>query len=70
MSRTLVVGQSWGAVLEVLKHEMAHQYVHEILARTDETCGMPEARGSMPSRSHTSRNAGPCAVSSVRARIS
>jgi Protein of unknown function (DUF2786)/SprT-like family len=27
--------QSWGVVLEVLKHEMAHQYVHEVL-REDE----------------------------------
>ena len=44
MSRTLVVGQSWGAVLEVLKHEMAHQYVHEILGRTDETAHGPAFR--------------------------
>jgi hypothetical protein len=27
--------ESWGVVLEVLKHEMAHQYVHEVL-REDE----------------------------------
>lgn len=44
MSRSLVVGQPWGSVLEVLKHEMAHQYVHEILGRTDETAHGPAFR--------------------------
>jgi predicted SprT family Zn-dependent metalloprotease len=28
---------SWGRLVEVLKHEMAHQYVHEVLGATDET---------------------------------
>ena len=37
LSEALVREKSWGVVLEVLKHEMAHQYVHEILGRTDET---------------------------------
>ena len=27
----------WGAVIEVLKHEMAHQYVHEVLGETEQT---------------------------------
>ncbi|MDB4977778.1 MAG: hypothetical protein JWN48_6119 [Myxococcaceae bacterium] len=27
----LAAAESWGVVLEVLKHEMAHQYVHEVL---------------------------------------
>lgn len=27
--------ESWGVVLEVLKHEMAHQYVHEVLHETE-----------------------------------
>jgi hypothetical protein len=31
ISRPLVVEQPWATVVEVLKHEMAHQYVHEIL---------------------------------------
>ena len=35
VSRTLLSAQPWGVVLEVLKHEMAHQYVYEIL-RADE----------------------------------
>ena len=30
VSRPFVLGTPWGSVLEVLKHEMAHQYVHEI----------------------------------------
>jgi predicted SprT family Zn-dependent metalloprotease len=37
ISRPLVVEQPWGAVVEVLKHEMAHQYVHEVLRETDES---------------------------------
>jgi len=35
--------ESWGVVLEVLKHEMAHQYVHEIL-REDEAPHGPAFR--------------------------
>ncbi|MEQ9318206.1 MAG: DUF2786 domain-containing protein, partial [Polyangiaceae bacterium] len=31
LSRSLVMGHSWGAVVEVLKHELAHQYAHEVL---------------------------------------
>ncbi len=37
ISRALVLGHSWGAVVEVLKHEMAHQYAHEVLGAVDET---------------------------------
>jgi hypothetical protein len=36
ISRSLVVEQPWGAVLEVLKHEMAHQYVCEVLRETSQ----------------------------------
>jgi len=36
LSRPLLLGRPWAMVLEVLKHEMAHQYVHEVLGRTDE----------------------------------
>lgn len=31
LAEDLVMSRPWGVVLEVLKHEMAHQYVHEIL---------------------------------------
>jgi Protein of unknown function (DUF2786)/SprT-like family len=35
---------SWGAVVEVLKHEMAHQYVDEVLGNSDETAHGPAFR--------------------------
>jgi hypothetical protein len=35
LSRPLVLEQPWGVVLEVLKHEMAHQYVCEVLGETE-----------------------------------
>jgi len=37
ISRPLVLEKPWGAVVEVLKHEMAHQYVHEVLGETEQT---------------------------------
>ena len=36
ISATLINGYSWDAVINVLKHEMAHQYVHEIMGRAEE----------------------------------
>jgi predicted SprT family Zn-dependent metalloprotease len=36
MSRPFVLEHPWGAVIEVLKHEMAHQYVHEVLREESE----------------------------------
>jgi hypothetical protein len=30
IARSLVLDKPWGVVVEVLKHEMAHQYVHEV----------------------------------------
>jgi hypothetical protein len=41
LSRKLVFEQSWGVVREVLKHEMAHQYVDEHLGIQDETAHGP-----------------------------
>jgi hypothetical protein len=37
ISRPLVIAHPWGAVVEVLKHEMAHQYVDEVLKVNDES---------------------------------
>ena len=37
IARRLVLGQPWGVVVEVLKHEVAHQYVHEVLCALGET---------------------------------
>jgi hypothetical protein len=44
LSRPLVLEQPWGVVVEVLKHEMAHQYVREVLGETDETAHGPRFR--------------------------
>ena len=44
LSREFVLASSWGAVVEVLKHEMAHQYAHEVLKATDETAHGPAFR--------------------------
>jgi len=44
LSRPLVLEQPWGVVIEVLKHEMAHQYVTEILGEVGETAHGPRFR--------------------------
>jgi hypothetical protein len=36
LNRRLITDHSWDVVLEVLKHEMAHQYVAEVLGRQDD----------------------------------
>lgn len=43
-SRAFVEKQPWGVVVEVLKHEMAHQYAHEVLGAVDETAHGPAFR--------------------------
>lgn len=37
LSRTLLVAHGWGILVEVLKHEMAHQFVDEVLGHGDES---------------------------------
>jgi predicted SprT family Zn-dependent metalloprotease len=44
IARKLVLEHPWGVVIEVLKHEMAHQYVHEALGVVDETAHGPAFR--------------------------
>ena len=44
ISLPLVIEKPWGVVVEVLKHEMAHQYVHEILRETGEAPHGPAFR--------------------------
>jgi hypothetical protein len=44
LSRRLLVEMSWGALVEVLKHEMAHQYVDEVLGASDESAHGPAFR--------------------------
>jgi hypothetical protein len=41
LSRALVFREPWGVVREVLKHELAHQYVDEVLGVHDETAHGP-----------------------------
>lgn len=41
VSRVLVLERPWTEVVEVLKHEMAHQFVHEVLGVLDETAHGP-----------------------------
>lgn len=41
LSRALVWEQPWGVVLEVLKHEVAHQFVDQVLQAHDETAHGP-----------------------------
>jgi predicted SprT family Zn-dependent metalloprotease len=44
MSRPLLLEQPWGVVIEVLKHEMAHQFVWEVLGAGDEAPHGPSFR--------------------------
>ena len=44
LQRAMVRARPWGVTLEVLKHEMAHQYVHEALGETGETAHGPAFR--------------------------
>jgi len=44
LSRPFVLASPWGSVVEVLKHELAHQYAHEVLGAVDETAHGPAFR--------------------------
>lgn len=44
VTRALALGHPWATLVEVLKHEMAHQYVHEHLGVTDEPAHGPRFR--------------------------
>ena len=37
ISEQLILDRGFGAAIEVLKHEMAHQFVHEVLTDADES---------------------------------
>ncbi|HKU41408.1 MAG TPA: DUF2786 domain-containing protein [Polyangiales bacterium] len=41
LSSALISEHAWGVVLEVLKHEMAHQFVAEVLGETEESSHGP-----------------------------
>lgn len=44
LSRALVLEKGWGVLIEVLKHEMAHQYVDEVLGQSEEAAHGPAFR--------------------------
>lgn len=44
LSRAMTIERPWAVTLEVLKHEMAHQYVDEVLGVVDETSHGPRFR--------------------------
>ena len=58
LSRALLLEHGWGALVEVLKHEMAHQYVDEVLGAPDETSHGPAFRKVCEERGFDSRAAG------------
>ncbi len=41
ISRELLIRGDWGAVVDTFKHEMAHQYVHEVLGILDQSAHGP-----------------------------
>lgn len=45
LSREALLTHGWGVISEVLKHEMAHQYVSEVLQERSETAHGPAFRG-------------------------
>ena len=55
LSAHLVENQPWQMVIEVLRHEMAHQYVDEVLQIRDETAHGPAFRSVCAARSIDAR---------------
>lgn len=58
LSRDLLVNHGWGVLEEVLKHEMAHQYVDEVLGVRDEPAHGPAFRKVCQERGIDARAAG------------
>jgi predicted SprT family Zn-dependent metalloprotease len=58
LSRELLLNHGWGVLEEVLKHEMAHQYVDEVLGVHDETAHGPAFRQVCAERGIDARAAG------------
>jgi hypothetical protein len=58
ISRTLVLSRPWTETVEVLKHEMAHQFVHEVLGVLDEAAHGPTFRRVCAERGIDGRAAG------------
>jgi predicted SprT family Zn-dependent metalloprotease len=58
LARTLLVEHGWGILVEVLKHEMAHQYVDEVLGAPDDASHGPEFKRVCEERGFDARAAG------------
>ncbi|MGC4095294.1 MAG: DUF2786 domain-containing protein [Polyangiaceae bacterium] len=58
LSRALLLEHGWGTLVEVLKHEVAHQYVDEVLGVHDETSHGPAFRKVCEERGFDARAAG------------
>ncbi len=58
LGREVLTRLEWGAIVEVLKHEMAHQYVDEVLGATAEAAHGPEFRRVCQARGIDPRAAG------------
>ena len=58
LSRELLTKHGWGVLVEVLKHEMAHQYVDEVLGIHDEPSHGPAFRRVCEERHFDARSAG------------
>jgi predicted SprT family Zn-dependent metalloprotease len=59
LARNLVLKKPWTETIEVLKHEMAHQYVYEVLQVRDETAHGPQFRAVCEARGIDARAHGP-----------
>ncbi len=69
LSRALIHKQPWGIVVEVLRHEIAHQYAHEVLGAIDETAHGPAFRQVCARMGVDAAAAGMPAPSEADARI-
>jgi hypothetical protein len=58
IARPLLLERTWGEVLEVLRHEMAHQYVDEVLKVHDQTAHGPQFRRVCKARAIDARAVG------------
>jgi hypothetical protein len=58
LARSLLAEHGWGVLVEVLKHEMAHQYVDEVLGKWEETAHGPAFRELCSAHGIDSRAAG------------
>src|SRR5262249_18712892 len=69
LRRTLLVDHGWGVLVEVLKHEMAHQFVDEVLGVHDEPDHGPMFRKVCEERGIDARAAGAPVVDRLRDHV-